>query len=42
MTDIAERMGMLHPAQFGFRQGRSTVDAVYVLTTLLSRAKAKS
>ena len=42
MTAIAEDKGMLGPEQFGFRKGRNTLDAVFVLTTLLSKAKAKS
>ena len=42
MTDVAESNGMLGPEQFGFRRGRSTVDAVFVLSTLLQKAKAKS
>ena len=32
---------MIGPEQFGFRKGRSTVDAVFVLTTLLKKARAK-
>ena len=42
MTKIAEREGMVGQEQFGFRKGRSTLDAVFVLTTLLSKAKAKT
>ena len=42
MADVAESNGMLGPEQFGFRRGRSTVDAVFVLSTLLQKAKAKS
>ena len=42
MTEAAEAAGLLGPEQFGFRKGRSTVDAVFVLTTLLSKAKSKS
>ena len=42
MTEAAEAAGLLGPEQFGFRKGRSTVDAVFVLTTLLSKAKGKS
>ena len=41
MTAIAEENGMLGPEQFGFRKGRSTLDAVFLLTTLLQKAKAK-
>lgn len=41
MTDLAEKHGLLGPEQFGFRRGRSTLDAVFVLQTLLMRAKSK-
>ena len=41
MTTIAEENGMLGPEQFGFRKGRSTQDAVFLLTTLLKKAKDK-
>ena len=42
MTKIVEEKGMLGPEQFGFRKGRNTLDAVFVLTTLLNKAKAKT
>ena len=42
MTDIAEREGMVGQEQFGFRKGRSTLDAVFVLTTLFSKARSKT
>ena len=42
MTTIDEAQGMLGPEQFGFRRKRSTVDAIFVLQTLLQRAKAKT
>ena len=42
MTAIAEAEGMLGEEQFGFRQGKSTMDAVFVLTTLFSKAKGKT
>ena len=42
MTEIAEREGMVGQEQFGFRKGRSTLDALFVLTTLLSKVKAKA
>ena len=32
---------MLGPEQFGFRCGRSTIDAAFVLTTLMHKAKKK-
>ena len=41
MTSIAEDKDMLGPEQFGFRSKRSTLDAVFVLATLLQKAKAK-
>ena len=41
MTAIAERHGMIGPEQFGFRAGKSTTDAVFVLTTLIQKAKIK-
>ena len=41
MSDIVERHGLLSEAQFGFRKGRSTVDAIFVLTSLLQKAKKK-
>ena len=42
MTKIVEEKGMLGPEQFDFRKGRNTLDAVFVLTTLLNKAKAKT
>ena len=42
MTAVAEANNLLGPEQFGFRRGRSTVDALFVLSTLLQKAKAKS
>ena len=42
MTAIAEAEGMLGEEQFGFRQGRSTIDALFILTTLFSKARAKT
>ena len=41
MTSIAEERNMLGPEQFGFCSKRSTLDAVFVLATLLQKAKAK-
>ena len=38
MTRAAEDNGLLGPDQFGFRKGRSTLDAVFVLTTLMKKA----
>ena len=42
MTNIVESNQMLGPEQYGFRRGRSTSDAVFVLTSLLQKAKGKS
>ena len=42
MTAIAEAEGMIGEEQFGFRQGRSTIDALFVMTTLFSKARAKT
>jgi hypothetical protein len=42
MTEAAEANGLLGPEQFGFRKGRSTLDAVFVLSTLMRRAKSKN
>ena len=42
MTEAAEYNGLLGPEQFGFRKGRSTLDAVFVLYTLMMKAKSKS
>ena len=42
MTNIVESNQMLGPEQYGFRKGRSTSDAVFVLTSLLQKAKGKS
>ena len=42
MTNIVENNCLLGPEQYGFRRGRSTIDAVMVLTALLQKAKRKS
>lgn len=42
MTDAAESNGLLGQEQFGFRRGRSTLDAAFVLSTLMMKAKSKS
>ena len=42
MSSIAEEQQMLGPEQFGFRRKRSTIDAVYVLSTMFQKAKMKS
>lgn len=42
MSDLAEQHGLLGEEQFGFRRGRCTLDAVYVLNTLMKMAKMKN
>ena len=42
MSSIAEEHQMLGPEQFGFRRKRSTIDAVFVLSTIFQKAKMKS
>ena len=42
MTEAAEANNLLGPEQFGFRKGRSTLDAIFVLSTLLRKAKGKT
>ena len=34
-------MGQINPAQFGFTKGRRTLDAVFVLDTLMAQARAE-
>ena len=41
MTKIVEDNNLLGDEQFGFRKGRSTIDAAFVLTTLMKKAKKK-
>ena len=41
MTDIVEEHKLLGEEQFGFRRKRSTIDAAFVLTSLLQKAKRK-
>ena len=41
MSEVAEEEEMLGPEQFGFRKGRSTTDAAFVLQTLMQKAKKK-
>ena len=42
MTAVAESNNLLGQEQFGFRKGRSTLDAVLVLSSLIQKAKRKS
>ena len=41
MSKIVEEQGFLGPEQFGFRRKRSTVDAAFLLSTLVQKAKNK-
>ena len=41
MSKIVEENDLLPPDQFGFRKGKSTADAIYILSTLLRKAKGK-
>ena len=41
MTKIIEEKKLLGEEQFGFRKARSTVDAVFTLSTMFQKAKAK-
>ena len=37
LTDWAENNTVISDAQFGFRKGRSTVDAIFVLNAIISK-----
>ena len=39
MTKICEENSFLGDEQFGFRKGRSTQDAAFVLTSMIRKAK---
>ena len=39
MTRIIEENGFLGPEQFGFRRKRSTLDAAFVFSTLMKKAR---
>ena len=41
ITHYQRIMGQLNPAQFGFTKGRRTLDAVFVLDTLMAQARAE-
>ena len=41
MTKIVEENKLLGEEQFGFRKKRSTLDAVFTLSTMFQKAKAK-
>ena len=41
MRIAAEDNNLLGEEQFGFRRGRSTIDAAFVITTLMKKAKSK-
>ena len=42
MTEAAEKNDLIGPDQFGFRRNRSTLDAIFLLSTLLRKANAKT
>ena len=42
MSEVAEENHLLGPEQFGFRKNRSTIDAIFVLSTLIKKAKINS
>ena len=39
MSDLVEKHGLIGDEQFGFRRGRSTLDAIFVLSQLIQKAK---
>ena len=39
MSQVAEANKLLSDAQFGFRSSKSTIDAVFVMMTLMRKAK---
>jgi len=41
MTTIIEDEKLLGEEQYGFRRGRSTLDAVFVLSTMIPKSKVK-
>ena len=41
MSKLAEDNGIHGPEQFGFRKKHSTLDAVFVLSTMMRKAKTK-
>ena len=41
MSDLVEEHKLLGEEQFGFRRKRSTIDAAFVLTSLMQKAKKK-
>ena len=38
---IVEENNLLGPEQFGFRKNRSTIDAIFILNSLLKKAKIR-
>ena len=42
MTDVVEENKMIGEEQYGFRRGRGTRDAIFVLTTILKNAKMRN
>ena len=41
LTEVVEENQMLGPEQYGFRKGRGTRDAVFVLSTIMKNAKIR-
>ena len=41
MSKIVEEHELLGPEQFGFRKHRSTLDAIFVLSTMLRKARSQ-
>ena len=41
MTKVSEDNGLIGMEQFGFRRGRSTLDAIFTLMSLIMKAKSK-
>jgi hypothetical protein len=42
MSEAAEENNLLGNEQFGFRKHRSTLDAIFVLSTMIKKAKVKN
>ena len=42
MTALVEEHGLVGPEQFGFRKNRSTLDAVFLLSTMLRKARVQN
>ena len=42
MTALVEENGLVGSEQFGFRKNRSTLDAVFLLSTMLRKAQVQN